>query len=305
MQVDEFVERLIRKITFLCPQELLSVYLVGSRANDQYIQNSDIDFLLIFSGAFSRSRRLSVDQAVHSISHYSPLPFDLTIVDEVELKQGITPHMQKARLVTGIDVLPDCRLKTPPQLIAHFAGHAFHFIETVRGRPRSISFPLNYPNKNEDMYFGYDLFGIRTATVNYIPGFNILTTLVTTIASFRLGFRAGVFTPNKHITVAKYRPALPKDQWVDLVEGVYRVCRTQLRGKHPTDESTQDEVARYCARTLEFENEFMSDVILNLEDWLPNQSPAVRQAAHEFACKVQTNSETHAGKLSRIRKLAV
>jgi hypothetical protein len=281
------------------PGQIRSIYLIGSRVNGSHHATSDVDFAVIFTGSLNTDRRAEIVQFLSPLQTVGPVMIDISILDECEIKNGITPNLQRNQLLRGVETLRKCPLQSNPELLLCYAGWGIHFIRAVRGRPTELVYPLEYPDRSM-RYFGYERTGIRVATNRYIPGFNLLVCLITTIANFRLAAKVGVYTISKDETISNYKSFLPDDPWLPIFEGLYKTCRVELAGCLPTNESASTKVSMWCSQVLELENDFLSTVILKVCNPDLTSRPRLKQEIITFARSVKTDSPDHAAQLRRV-----
>lgn len=284
------------------PGRLAGTYVVGSRADGTAIPTSDVDLAIVFEGNIAGAERNAIKRIFDAIQRISPVMLDAYVLSETEAERGVTPTLQNYRLISGRDSLKDRPLRPNSELMLHYAGLVVHFIQVVRNDRGPIRFPLTYPSGSNE-YCGYEKYGTRTADGRYAPGFNLLLTLVLAIASYRLAARASVFTRAKSGTVPNYLKFLTDDPWRPMIEELHMVIRTRLMGRLPQDGGDRAVLLKWCPRVLELENEFLSELIMSIESWLPIEDPQYRQQLAQFVAHIDCHSPVHSAKLAELKKL--
>lgn len=282
------------------PNREFGLFVLGSRADGTAIATSDIDFAVVFTGSITSAERVTANSLASGLQKISPVMLDLVVTSEVEVAGGVAPGLQHYRLLSGPDLLKDRPLKPKSELMLFYAGLAVHFIQAIRREQGPIRFPLGYPCDGGG-YCGYERFGTRTSDGEYAPGLNILVTLALAIASYRLAARAQVYTAAKGDTVSNYQKHLPNDPWLPLFADLRAIGRDKLGGKLPPDGPDKDRLLHWCPRVRELENEFLGDVILSLESWLPVEDASYRRQLVEFAHAIRCESPEHRAALDRLK----
>lgn len=283
---EAFAHRLARSFQGAYPARLRAVYLLGSRALGEALATSDLDLGLVFSGALGREDRDRVWDHLKTVGP-GPVPVDLVILDEGELGRGVRPRMKQGRLLAGEDVLKDCPLLPPEELLGHFAYSALFFIWLIRGKPEELRPPLAYPSPDGPCG-GYADRGEWEGGDRFSPGLGTLVNLVVSLANFRLA-EIGIYFPSKTQTVREYRRHLPDDPWLDLVEQVYADGRLRWQGRVPQDEAGRRRLEAWCPRVLAFENAVLHACIGRLPEFLRLENSDLRAKFASFARRAGVN----------------
>jgi predicted nucleotidyltransferase len=291
--LDEIIAGFCRRLTAVFGGKIRSVYLFGSRATGENLPTSDVDFGVIFRGTVDRTRQREARKILAEACLQCPVAVDLTILDERDLEKGVRPWRKIGRLLEGEDLLKDCPLLPASELTAFFACSGLFDVWTIRSRPETVNYPLEYPSTRGE-FLGYEENGIWEGENRFRPGFNTLVSLVADIAAYRLAASVNSFSPSKHWTAAHYRELLPSDPWSDLVEGIYRLCRVRLKGGIPTDPVDRASLSNLCRSVLDLENEFMEACILGLPGFLAVDNLEIRSRMAAFVETIATKSAKHA-----------
>ncbi len=297
---EEFLSSLCDLLQAAFP-DILSIYLLGSRAVGTAIPTSDVDLAVIFKGGEQAAQKPRVRRFLDAWRRLSPVMMDLAVLDEAEVRQGVKPHLKLGRLLVGPDVIKTSPLRPQAELLLLFAGAAFYFIPVVRNFPPKVRYPLAFPDPASP-YRGYEAQGICTAPGRYRPGFSALVNLVVGIANFRLALLKGIFTPNKSLTVSAYREHLPNDRWLPLVAEIYETCRLRLQGELPETTEDRARLSHLCAQVLEFENDFLGTCILSLDLFLAVDHPDLQRQVAAFVRTIETDVPPQAGALAEVRR---
>jgi hypothetical protein len=282
------------------PDRVASVYLLSSRADGTAIATSDVDVAVVFKASIASDERRTIKTVLDAVQNISPVMLDVVVTSEREIERGIAPTLQQYRLLSGPDLLKDRPLRPRSELMLFYAGLVVHFIQAIRREQGSIRFPLSYP-RDALGYCGYERFGTRTADGEYAPGLNILVTLVLAIASYRLAARAEIYTAAKSQTIPNYQKHLPGDPWLPMFVELRTVGRDKLAGRLPPEGPDRNRLQYWCPRVLELENEFLSEVILSLESWLPVEDPGYRRQLVEFVNALDCASAVHRATVERLK----
>jgi hypothetical protein len=279
------------------PGEIRSVYLLGSRALAAEVAGSDVDVAIIFSGRAPADRRRAAAQWAEARGQARDIMVDASVFDEHELAKGIRPALRIGRVLAGPDLLRGLPLKPGPELVAYYAHLAAYFIWAIRGRPATLTHPLDYPAPGET-YGGYERNGVRTGDNQYAPGCAMLVNTVVSLANFRLARLAGEFVPNKCLTVAAYRHLLPDDPWLEIVVGVYELGRSRWGGRLPETPADRERLAGCCRQVLGMENEGLGACLLLLPRIAELKDEDIRGRLRGIVARARSTSPEHAAALA-------
>ena len=151
MDADNFVLGIRDRFISAFPGQILSIYLLGSRAVGCDIGTSDVDLAVIFNEFSGAARRPEVRQFLSEMLAKSPVPMDILVLDADDVRKGVKPHLKTGKVLVGPDILKECPLKPKAELLLYDAGSAaFHFIRILRFVkgviPKTLRYPLDYPS---------------------------------------------------------------------------------------------------------------------------------------------------------------
>lgn len=301
-QADDFLAALIEVLNGRFGPDLISTYIVGSRAANTVLSSSDIDLALVFRGKLAPERRAEIRRWLRKLQALTPVMMDTVVVDETEIVRGLTSNLVCNRLLAGADTFAGLPQVKRSEMLLYHGGLAVHFMLAVRGWPKRFTFPLTYPQP-DGRFRGYELSGTRVAEGQYVPGLNIYAGLVLGLASFRLAIEAGAYPGAKGEALPAYRQHLPHDRYRPLVEDVEEICRSRHQGRIPTDEFEISRLSLRCTETLAWENEVLGLLLLNLPAWLPLDNPELRKQAIEFLSLLDCHSPQHAAEVATAKKM--
>jgi hypothetical protein len=294
---DSLLGEVARRFQTAFPDQIRSIYLLGSRALGSAIASSDWDLAIVFRGEANAARRKAAQDLAAEIRRSGPLVLELTVLDEAEARRGVRPHLKIGKRVAGDDVLRDCPLKPRLELLGYFAYSALYFSWLVRGKPPLLTYPLAYPNPAGE-FFGYEQNGIWTGENTFRPGLGLLVNLAASLANFDLGLQADEFVPNKSLTVARFRrrfPAAPLGAWL---EAVFELGRRRWQGAIPAGADDRLALADLCCCTLAFENDGMARCILQLPQLAAASDPELKQRLRGVLKVLRSDSPAHAAALA-------
>ena len=114
--VNTFLTTLAGQLSAACPGELRSVYVIGSRANDTALADSDADLAVILRQGAPSETESRLSHVLHKLRRTGPVMVDLTVVREEAIRRGVAPNLKANRLLAGEDVLQRCPLRPRPEL---------------------------------------------------------------------------------------------------------------------------------------------------------------------------------------------
>jgi len=258
------------------PGEIVSFYLTGSRAANLEIESSDYDLAFVVKDPVEPEKHITADKmyeyqrVANNLKYVTRFPTDITILGEQNIKYGgVLTEIYQRFLITGPDVIEGCNLIEGTKLNLILAKNIINLMKLIRGSNK-LAYPCEVPEQLA-AYFGYKNNGRTVPGGWYVDSFNNLTTLVGSIAYYRLSVFGRTTTSNKQATYETYRKVLHTDPWCDLVEGIYKTCRLKCNNSLPKDYKTQAAITELCKRVHQFENDFLWMLITRSDDWIdPN-----------------------------------
>ncbi len=178
------------------------------------------------------------------------------MVDEQSLVEGISPTFKYgSRLLSGEDIrdkFPLVSLNAWTRDRMHSSlwrtAHLFH-------RSGSISYPLDYPD-SQGKFYGYDARLLKLPDGREVHCTRDLIRLVGWSATAILAYKAKVYVARKSECHTLYKAHFD-DEWGQLVQDIYELCRGKWNYLIPEDEDERRVLRRICERTLMFENHFL------------------------------------------------
>jgi hypothetical protein len=247
----------------LFPERIRGYYLSGSYATATATPTSDLDLTIVFKDDYHNPAESDrAQQLCAAIEALHPAIFlDLGYLSEQSLQQAdrVSVALQlkmSSRLIYGEDIrdqitaIPDARYVRDAMHIPYFASRY--------GRPQLtvLPFPLDYPDPN-GRFYGYDGWNLSSSGDTEQAGTKMLVVIVGRIASALVALHSGAYVSTKHESVTLYRKHI-HDQWADLVEQVYDMCKVRWQYRVPTNPSDQAQLQALCRRALDFENHFFA-----------------------------------------------
>jgi predicted nucleotidyltransferase len=285
------------------PGRLRSVYLLGSRADGRALPGSDVDLGLVFAGILGPGERDRIWDVVKAAGDTGPTIFDLSILDEADLRRGVRPPLKHGKLLAGEDRLKDCPLMPAADLVGYFAYTALHFVGVIRGRPANLRYPLDFPAPGAE-FCGYERYGVWTGRDEFRPGFNELVNLVTSIGGYRLASRTGQFPPNKRVAAEGYGQAFPGPAEGAMLTELYLLCRESAGGAVPAGAEQRAAIAAWCPQVLPFENAFLDEAIRRLPEFLRLEPPDLQLRLARAAVRLHSAAPEHAAPLAAAKQMA-
>lgn len=238
------------------PERIRAIYIQGSYADDTYIETSDIDLLIVFKGSFQHDEQRCAELLVQQCVAENTFELDIELVDEQSFVEGISPTFKYgSRLLSGEDIRDNFPLVSPKMWTRdrmHSSlwrtAHLFH-------RSGSISYPLNYPDPQGEFY-GYDARLLRLPDGSEVHCTRDLIRLVGWSATAILAYKKGVYVARKGDCHTLYKAHFD-DEWGQLVQDIYELCREKWNYLIPEDEDERRLLRNICERTLGFENHFL------------------------------------------------
>lgn len=241
------IDQGLRETIAICEQRfpgyIRSYYLTGSYADGSAVEESDVDFEVIFKQG---SEDIVLEEARNLSGSLkdgdSPGGFSVRLEGSLKVLHIATLRLNSLFLY-GEDIRDD--LKMPD--IEDYAretipkGVQFSWIR-VRGRSFPAHVPMSLPDPNEE-FLGY----FRTGNTKG------LVQALFWGATGILAARHGEYVKNRSHVVELWKTRVT-DHWADYLGEVHQVLRNDLRYRIPVEEDDRRRVRSLCERALAFED---------------------------------------------------
>lgn len=257
------LEDILNAAEYIFPGAIRSVYLQGSRAEETALYDSDVDVCVVV--------RTSADMAqVGQMIGRRTLPNGVRLDAHVDTLQ-ILADPAWASLAVRLKLSGDpIRGEDVRDLIAwpHFENYRARIFEEVSkgiGMLRDVDLdglkrmprPLGYPNPSQP-FLGYEIVRKRDwYPTGTLTGTRELVAVATYCASAWVVSRERRYVVSKTQAMHALRQ-LENGSRSDLIEGIYRICRTKWQGRVPHESRDREELLGLCERYVGLENEILS-----------------------------------------------
>ena len=258
--IDAILEGVVDIFEVVFADRVRGYYIVGSYADGSALPTSDIDGFILFKDDFIDEReRDKAWRLVRSCARIITPDFDvLPMGERTLLRLGSVNLNLDSLLVFGEDVrhrIPLPQIDSYARILMH---DVYRFLSRVRGNPPYLTYPLNYPDPEGELY-GYDCRQVRAANGTLGPGTKELINCVGKAALAIVTLKAKVHVKNKNDYLAQYKVHV-NDEWTAVLQDVYAKCRNAWNYFVPEDEEGRRQLKELCERTLAFENHFLAPV---------------------------------------------
>jgi len=181
---------------------------------------------------------------------------DIVIADEEDLSRGAYPTLKLgSRCVYGEDIRDSLALLPIEGWTRQRMHAAYTRIVRIFDRPVPARYPLTYLDPRGD-YYGYDNRTVRLPDGRDVPSTRNLIRVTGWAATALLALRGGDYVARKSDCQATYQRHIG-DEWTDLLDDLYRRCRTDWRYLIPASDGDRAALRALCQRALQFENHFL------------------------------------------------
>lgn len=275
-QVDDILRGIVRAYEAVFPGRVRGYYLLGSYADGDAVEISDIDLMLLFRGTLDDAERARGKELERDVGSRDPVRLDLWLAGEdgqareaarrqpdgalplyIETVRGAVALKLGGVCVYGEDVRE--RVALPPLAVYTrdaMDGGAF-FLRWVLRRAEQLRFPLEYPDLG-GAFYGYDTVRV---TEWYPPdtahGIKELVTSTTRCATALVALAAGRYVGTKGGAITGYREHIGGER-ADYLEELYTSGKHRWRYRVPDAPAERERLRALCARTLDFERHFFA-----------------------------------------------
>ena len=283
--MDALVRDTLARILAALPDRLRAVYALGSYADDSAVATSDLDLELIITGRFRDGEQTLIQALLADCAAQAEGELDGAVVDEDSLAAGARPTLKLgSRLLWGEDV----RESLPLMPLAVWTRDRMHTsywrLSRLFARPLPLTIPLDYPDP-DDACYGYARRPVHLPGGEQEPGTRDLMRAVGWMATALLAYQTGQYVATKRACAALYREHIG-DEWSDLLDDLAVWVRGAWEYRIPATPDERTRLRAICARTLAFENHFLTRYRGYALMELRGDDPEGRQSALEAQRRV-------------------
>jgi predicted nucleotidyltransferase len=250
-EADAILSGLVGILDMLFPGRILATYVTGSYADGTAISASDLDVSVIFKGNIETDERERVWRLAEHLSLFTHVRVDLEGKGEEEVVASGYELKLGGLLVSGDDLKSRIQLPPVEQYVREtMHGPPFAFMVRVARQREWAAYPLDYPDPSGEFY-GYDNDPIEGSRDT-----KVLVAIAGHIAAALIALRTGRFVSSKSQSFRLYRE-LVDDNWANLLDGIYKFCRTKWQYAIPSGSEDREKLRGICRRLLKLENHFL------------------------------------------------
>lgn len=283
--MDTLVADTLARILTALPDRLRAVYALGSYADDSAVATSDLDLVFIITGQFRDGEQALIEALLAECAAQAEGELDGEAVDEASLEAGVTPTLKLgSRLLWGDDLRQRLPLMSLPAWTRDRMHSSYWRLAGLFGRPLPLTIPLDYPDL-DDAFYGYTRRPVHLPGGTLAPGTRDLMRAVGWMATALLAYQAGEYVATKRACAALYREHIG-DEWADLLDDLAIWVRGAWEYRIPAAPDERARLRAICARTLAFENAFLTRYRGYALAELRGDDPEGRQSALEAQRRV-------------------
>ena len=284
-QMDALVTDTLTRILAALPGRLRAVYALGSYADSSAVATSDLDLVFVVAGRFRDGERARIQALLIECAAQAEGELDGEAVHEASLQAGVTPTLKLgSRLLWGEDVRERLPLMPLPVWTRDRMHTSYWRLAGLFGRPLPLTIPLDYPAP-DDVFYGYSRRPVHLPGGELAPGTRDLMRAVGWMATALLAYQAGEYVATKRACAALYREHIG-DEWADLLDDLAVWVRGAWEYRIPAAPDERARLRAICARTLTFENAFLTRYRGYALAELRGDDPEGRQSALEAQRRV-------------------
>jgi predicted nucleotidyltransferase len=235
------------------PNRVLAYYLCGSRATGTARAGSDIDLLVVLREGVSQDATEDIQTLLFLCARIAGLPLDLAFLPEDEAREYGTAFLPpEGVFLAGTDIRAEFGSPPPDALTAALMNTAFQIIESAYPPGKMLPYPLPPPDP-KDPWLGYvpESQGPQHAVLK--PLFKVVMAVVQAMLARQLA----VWVRPTHAQIAESYRAVYGEEWVGLIEGMFRPCRSEWEFFIPAGEADRARLRDLCHQALAFVNHFL------------------------------------------------
>ena len=261
LKIDRILQGVIGVFEKVFLGRIRGYYLQGSYGSSNAIPNSDLDLYVIFKDNFhdpvEPMKAMSLGKSCAQISSVL-LEIKLGAEAQLSLSEnaGIALNFKHStQFLYGKDI----RNQIPTPSSEDWMRWAMHAPITSLLVTRSaefLIFPLDYPDSQAEFY-GYERQTLPCTDGIERPSSKWLISTVSWIATALVAMQTGQYVGSKGEVVGLYKTYI-NDEWTNLVEQVYELCRNRWHYLIPENAAERQTLRSMCRDTLRFSNYFLS-----------------------------------------------
>jgi hypothetical protein len=256
-RMDAGVRRLIAEMHTALPGRLRAVYVLGSYADASAVSTSDLDLELIIADRLREGEQARIREILAEYASSIDGELDIDLFDEETLRAGVSPTLKLGgRLLWGADLRQTLDLMPLAAWTRDRMHTSYWRLFGLFSRPLPLSVPLDYPDPADEFY-GYARRLTRLPDGHMEVGTRDLMRSVGWMATALVAYQAGQYVATKRDCASIYRTHIG-DQWSDLLDELAVWVRGGWQYRIPADPEERSRLRAICARTLGFENYFLT-----------------------------------------------
>lgn len=255
--MDTLVREVIAQTLAALPNRLRAVYVLGSYADASAVPTSDLDLVLLVADSLRRDERALMQPLLARWGADADGELDVEIEDEAGLRAGVSPTLKLGgRLLWGMDVCRKLEI-LPLHLWVRDRMHSSYWrLGGLFARPQPLSAPLAFPDPADEFY-GYTRRLTHLPDGQLAPGTRDLMRAVGWMATALLAYQTGEYVATKRACAPMYREHIG-DEWTTLLDDLAVWVRQAWHYRIPAASEDRARLQAFCARTLGFENHFLT-----------------------------------------------
>jgi len=256
-RMDAVVRRLIAEMRAVLPGRLRAVYVLGSYADASAVSTSDLDLELVIADGLREDERTRIQAFLAAYASSADGELDIGFFDEDTLRAGVSPTLKLGgRLLWGIDACHELAVMPLAAWTRDRMHTSYWRLFGLFSRPLPLAAPLDYPDP-ADEFFGYTRRLTHLPDGRVVSGTRDLMRAVGWMATALVAYQAGQYVATKRDCASMYRTHIG-DEWSDLLDDMAVWIRGAWQYRIPADPEERARLRAICARTLGFENHFLT-----------------------------------------------
>lgn len=244
-QVDTILAGMVGIFEKVFPDRIRAYYVIGSYLDGTQLPTSDIDGYIIFKGDGNPQDFMAAMELGQECSQICPIALDFAPRPENSLLRHGTVDLKLAScIIYGEDIREEVPLLDASFYTCFAMEEGLERITEVRNDPSPLTYPLAYPDPDDEFY-GY----ARQSTRSLLHVVGKPATAIILLST-------GQHVKNKRDSVERYQAEVA-DEWAPLVSDVYEICRNRWHYEIPQEADDRQTLHAMCQNTLAFENHFL------------------------------------------------